>query len=235
MRTASVTALAALGAVVLGLAAVTPAEAQVLSGLGATHVYGPAADQVAHQPSDAEVMAAWPAAAKAKNLAGSAVMHCLADTAGELSDCQIMLERSHAGFGQALLSLAPAYRLTHAAEGKRPDKTPVIISATWPAPETPVAWQVQPKHGDFMTTATPGAGRAGGEGHAVMNCLAAQMGALHDCEVVYQDPPGLGFGAMALRFQGYLQLKPATVGGKGVPSGVDIVWDFKKAGPRDVF
>jgi hypothetical protein len=225
---------ALLSAAVLSLA--SGAGAQILSGLGATHIYGPLAGQVEARPSDAEVMAAWPAAAKAKNQSGSAVMHCLADLAGELSGCQVMLERAgRAGFGPALLSLAPAYRLTHAAEGKRPDKTPVVISATWPAPETPVDWQVQPKPGDFMTTATPSAWRAGGKGLVVMNCLSAQMGALHDCEVVYQDPPGLGFGAMALRFQGYLQLKPATVGGKGVASGVDIVWDFQRAGPRDTY
>lgn len=229
-------AVFALGAAVATLSlAAAPAGAQVLGGLGATHVYGPAADEVSRIPTDQEVMAAWPAAARAKNLPGSAVMRCVADMAGVLSGCQVMLERSHAGFGQALVALAPLYHLRYAAEGKRAPQTPVVITATWPAPETPVDWKVEPKPGDFMTTATPSAWRAGGKGEVVMNCMAAQLGALHDCEVVYQDPPGLGFGAMALRFQGFLQLKPATVAGKGVQSGVDILWKFKKAGPRDVF
>ena len=216
------------------LALAAPAQAQHLSGLGATHVYGPAADDLARVPSDADVMAAWPAKAKAKGLGGSAVMRCLADLGGELSDCHMMLERSHAGFGEALLSLAPAYRLRHAPEGGRPDRTPVVITATWPAPETPVDWQAPPKPGDFMTSETPAAWRAGGTGMAVMNCLAAQMGALHDCEVVYQDPPNLGFGAMALRFQGFLRLTPATVAGKGIPSGLDIVFSFRPLGPGEV-
>lgn len=215
------------------VAAGSAAQAQHLSGLGATHVYGPAADELSRQPTDAEVMAAWPAAAKAKALGGSAVMRCLADKAGVMSGCQVTLERSHAGFGQALLSLAPAYRLRYAAEGKRAEQAEVIITATWPAPETPVDWQVEPKHGDFMTSATPAAWRAGGKGRAVMNCLNAQMGALHDCAVIYQDPSHKGFGAMALRFQGFLRLKPATVGGKPVATGLDIVFDFQPLSPGE--
>ncbi|MBS0332542.1 MAG: hypothetical protein JSS35_07230, partial [Proteobacteria bacterium] len=164
---------------------------------------------------------------------GSAVMRCMADIGGELSDCHVMLERSHAGFGDALLSLAPAYRLRHAPEGHRTPQTEVVITATWPAPETPVDWQVPPKPHDFSTSLTQNAWRAGGHGQAVMNCLDAQMGALHDCMVVYQDPPNVGFGTMALRFQGFLRLKPATVNGKGIPSGLDIVFNFRPFEPGE--
>jgi TonB family protein len=214
--------------------AVPAANAQELSGLGATHVYGPGAHDLARLPSDAEVMAAWPPAAKAKGHGGSAVMRCKADGAGTLSDCQVMLERSgRESFGPALLSLAPAYRLKHAAAGGRPEQTDVVISATWPAPETPVTWQVEPKPGDFSTTATPGVWRLGGKGEVVMNCLNARMGALHDCMVVYQDPPGVGFGAMALRFQGFLKLNPATVGGRPIESGLDIAIKFRAQRPGE--
>jgi len=219
----------------LGLAAAASAAgAQGLSGLGATHVYGPFADQLATFPSDAEVMAAWPAAARAKGRGGSAVMHCLADKGGQLSDCQLMLEREHAGFGAALLSLAPRYRLTHAAEGKRPEAAEVVVTATWPAPATPVDWATKPKPGDFSTTLTPAAWRAGGEGQAVMNCLVARLGALHDCMVVYQAPAAKGFGTMALRFQGFLRLKPATLDGKPIATGEDIVFNFRPLAPGEV-
>jgi len=203
------------------------AGAQELSGLGATHLYGPVADQLARMPSDLEVMAAWPAPARTRGLGGSAAMHCLADKGGALSGCQVMLERSHAGFGAALLSLAPLYRLTHAAEGKRPDTADVVITATWPAPQTPVAWRKEPKPGDFSTTLTPAAWHAGGQGEAVMNCLVARMGALHDCVVIYQSPAGKGFGTMALRFQGFLRLKPATLAGDAIATGEDIVFRFR--------
>jgi hypothetical protein len=225
---------AAAAALSVSLAA-SSATAAMLSGLGATHIYGPAADQLDISPSDAEVMAAWPSTAKARGLGGSAVMHCMANLAGELSDCHVMIERSHAGFGDALLSLAPKYRLKAVAAGRRPDAVEVVVTATWPAPETPVDWQVKPKARDFVTTTTPAAWRSGGNGLAVMNCLAAQMGALHDCVVVYQAPAGKGFGTMALRFQGFLQLKPATVAGKGVPSGVDVTFDFRRLGPGETY
>jgi hypothetical protein len=209
------------------------AAAQGLSGLGATHLYGPVAGDFATYPSDAEVMAAWPAAAKAKGLGGSAVMHCVADANDGLSDCQVMLERNHAGFGQALLSLAPKYRLRRLADGKRPANADVVVTAAWPAPETPVDWVKKPKPRDFSTTETVAAWRAGGEGQAVMNCLVAKMGALHDCVAVYQNPPGKGFAQMALRFQGFLRLKPATVAGKPIATGEDIVFNFRPFAPGE--
>jgi hypothetical protein len=220
---------------VLALTLVAPAAgAQGLSGLGATHMHGQPASQIQAHPSDAEVMAVWPAAARAKGLGGSAVMHCAADDAGALTDCQVMIERNHAGFGAALLSLAPKYRLKPAADGKRPDGADVVVTAVWPAPQTPVEWVTEPTDRDFSTTLTRAAWRAGGNGQAVMNCLVARMGALHDCMVVYQSPPGKGFGAMALRFQGFLRLKPATVDGKPIPSGEDIVFNFRPLRPGEV-
>jgi hypothetical protein len=208
------------------------AGAQELGQAGAASLFGPSAGDVAALPSDAEVLAAWPAAARARGLGGSAVAHCMADMAGVLSDCQIMLERSHAGFGQALVSLAPRFRLRYAAEGKRPERTEAIITATWPVFDTPPDWRVPPKPGDFSTTTTPAAWRTGQPGTAVMNCLEGRMGSLHDCVAIYQDPPGKGFGAMLLRFQGFLRLKPALVDGKPTETGVNIAITFRpqKAG-----
>ncbi|MDB5428464.1 MAG: hypothetical protein JWR43_2439, partial [Phenylobacterium sp.] len=44
--------------------------------------------------------------------------------------------------------------------------------------------------------------------------------------VVYQNPPGKGFGTMLLRFAPYLKLKPALVAGKPVVYGVNIPMNF---------
>jgi hypothetical protein len=223
----------AAAALLVAVLAAGPAAAQGLSGLGATHVHGVVARQMATWPSDAEVMAAWPAAARAKGQGGSAVMHCVSKDEA-LADCQVMLERNHAGFGQALLSLAPKYRLRRVPEGQRADGSDVVITATWPAPQTPVDWVVEPKPGDFSTSLTQAAWRAGGEGQAVMNCLVSRGGGMHDCMVVYQNPPGKGFGAMALRFQGLLKLKPATVDGRPIEIGEDIVFNFRMTRPGEV-
>ncbi|MFI4966271.1 MAG: hypothetical protein ACHP9T_12985 [Caulobacterales bacterium] len=217
----------------LGLLA-TAASAQQFGQPEAASLFGPAAEDLASRPSNAEVMAAWPEKARAKGVGGSAVAHCLADMAGVLSDCKIMLERSHAGFGQALLSLAPRFHLRYAAEGQRPEHVDAIITASWPVFDTPPDWRTPPKPGDFSTTTTVAAWRTGEPGAAVMNCLEGRLGTLYDCMAVYQDPPGKGFGAMLLRFQGFLRLKPALIGGKPVETGVNIVMTFRPMAAGEV-
>jgi hypothetical protein len=209
----------------LSLAA-TAASAQELGNAAAASFFGPFASDLAATPTNAEVEAAWPAQAKAKGLGGSAVARCQVDIGGELSGCQVMLERSHAGFGAALVSLAPKFRLKHAAEGKRPEHSEAIITASWPVFDTAPDWRTPPKPGDFSTTTTPAAWRTGKPGYAVMNCLEGRLGTLYDCVAVYQDPPGKGFGAMLLRFQSFLRLKPAGRAGKPVETGLNIAITF---------
>ncbi len=219
-----------LAAIALALAlslAATGAGAQQLGEAEAASLFGPFADDLVAAPSKADVAVAWPAQARAKGLGGSAVARCRVDIGGQLSDCQIMLERSHAGFGAALISLAPKFRLKYAAEGKRPEHSEAIISASWPMLDTAPDWRTPPKPGDFYTSTTPAAWRTGKPGFAVMNCLEGRLGTLYDCMAVYQDPPGKGFGAMLLRFQSFLRLKPAMVGGKPVETGVNIAITFR--------
>lgn len=217
----------------LNLAA-TGACAQQLGETEAASLFGPFAGDLVSSPGKAEVEAAWPARARAKGLGGSAVARCLVDIGGELSGCQVMLERSHAGFGAALVSLAPKFRLKYAAEGKRPAASEAIITASWPVFDTAPDWRTPPKPGDLSTTTTPAAWRTGKPGYAVMNCLEGRLGTLYDCVAVYQDPPGKGFGAMLLRFQGLLRLKPAMVTGKPVETGLNIAITFHPQQPGEV-
>jgi hypothetical protein len=227
--------MARLAAVALAFSlAATAAHAQQLAQPGAASLFGPFADDLASLPTNAEVDAAWPAQAKAKGLGGSAAARCLVDMAGVLSDCQVMLERSHGGFGAALISLAPRFRLKYAAEGKRPEHGEAIITASWQVFDTAPDWRTPPKPGDFSTTTTPAAWRTGKPGAAVMNCLEGRLGTLYDCMAIYQDPPGKGFGAMLLRFQSFLRLKPAMVAGKPVETGVNIAITFHPQQPGEV-
>jgi hypothetical protein len=224
-----------LAAVTLALnLAATGACAQQLGETEAASLFGPFAGDLVSSHSKAEVEAAWPAQARAKGLGGSAVARCLVDIGGELSGCQVMLERSRAGFGAALVSLAPKFRLKHAADGKRPEHSEAIITASWPVFDTAPDWRTPPKPGDFSTTTTPAAWRTGKPGYAVMNCLEGRLGTLYDCVAVYQDPPGKGFGAMLLRFQGLLRLKPAMVTGKPVETGLNIAITFHPQQPGEV-
>ena len=220
---------AALGLAVAGLAA-GAAAAQDIGDWRAAMVHGPyAADQLS-TPTNAEVTAAWPAKAAAHRDPGNALAACTADMAGRLSNCRVTVERpARAGFGEALLGLAPKYRLRYAAEGARPPAADVLISATWPVPDAAPDWLVQPKDGDFATSSTAAAWRHEGPELAVMNCLLGKLGTLYQCVVVYQDPPGLGLGEMTLRFATYLRFKPAMLGGKPVPVGLTIPFNWKKA------
>ena len=112
----------------------------------------------------------------------------------------------------------------------RPDDRPaavdVIIFATWPVPDTPPDWRVQPKPGDFAVTASPAPWRSGKPGHALMNCGLGRLGDLHDCAIVSQSPPGLGYGQMTLQFASYLRFKPASLAGKPIPVGLSMAFYY---------
>ncbi len=210
----------------MALACAGAAHAQELGEPGAASLYGPEGSKVLAMPSDAELLAAVPAGRKAE---GSAVIHCKVTAEGALAGCEKTLERG-AGLAEALIALAPKFRI------QIPKDTPAgedvaVASATWPPPNTTADWQVQPKPGDFATTYSDAAWHSERPGFTVMNCLVGKLGTLYQCAVVYQTPPGKGFGAMMLRFAGYLKLKPAVLGGTPVNSAVNISFHFNAHTP----
>jgi hypothetical protein len=211
---------------VMALVAAAPATAQELGHRGVTSVFGPEGLRVLTGPSDAEVMTGAPAGRKPE---GSAVIHCK-EASGSLADCGVTLERG-SGFGKALLALASKYHISVPAEAEGED---VVVTASWPVPDTPADWQVQPKSGDFAITYTDAAWKSGEPGYAVMNCLQARLGELRQCAVVYQRPTGKGFGTMLLMFQTYLKLKPALLAGKPIASGVNVDFHFAAHHPGEL-
>jgi hypothetical protein len=202
------------------------ARAQSLGEPGAASLFGPMNSKVLTVPNDFEVAAAAPPKAQ-----GSAVAHCKVGADNNLSACELTLERG-AGLGAALISLAPKFRLKLPEGASNND---AVITASWPPAEVGPDWAMPPKPGDFMTTATAAAWKSGMDGYAVMNCLEGTGGTLYGCAVVYQDPPGKGYGTMLLRFAAYLRLKPALLGGKPVVSGANIAFHFEKAAPGETF
>jgi hypothetical protein len=213
---------ASLSAVMLSTAA---AHGQTLGHSEPADVYGPLGSEIVATPNKAEVTAAWPGGE------GSAVAHCKAQPSGAVADCQTSLERGK-GAAAALIALAPKFRLKLPPGAASGD---VVITASWPVPDTAADWQVPPKAGDFMTTSTAAAWHFAGDGLAVMNCLEGKLGTLYQCVVVYQDPPGKGFGTMLLRFPAYLKLKPAYLAGKPVNTGVNFAMRFEKAAPGAIY
>nr|MEA2798789.1 hypothetical protein [Phenylobacterium sp.] len=206
----------------LVLCAAGTAAAQELGESGPASLYGAPAQDIAALPTAADIKALWPPAAAARQAEGSAVASCTAVPAGALTGCQVMLERG-SGFGAALVALAPKYRLKPVAEGTA---RTVVITAAWPVADTPADWRVQPKPGDFATTATDVIAHEHLSGRAVMNCLVGKLGTTYQCMVIYQNPPGKGFGTLLLRFAAYLKLKPALVAGRPISYGVNIPMNF---------
>jgi hypothetical protein len=216
-----------VAACVVTMVCVSTAQAQEIRGWKPAEISEPFADQTGALPSAAELMAAWPVKAAQKQTEGNAIARCKADAEGALSACELVAERpARAGFGEALLSLAPRYRLTPAPKGERPPDAPVLISASWPVPDVAPAWRVEPKAGDFATTASPAFWKLNQPGMALMNCLLGAAGTLYDCKVVFQYPQGVGLGQMALRFAPFLLYKPALKDGKPVKVGVTLPFHF---------
>jgi len=220
------TALCGVG---LAMVAASAGQAQLLGKPGATTIFGPEGTRIVAMPTDAEVMAAVPAGHKAE---GSAVIHCQATAEGRLSGCEKTLERG-SGLAQALIGLAPKYRV-ELPKDVRPGEDVAVVTATWPAPDTTADWQVLPKPGDFATTYTDAAWHSDRPGFTVMNCLVGKLGTTYQCVVVFQTPPGKGFGTMMLRFGPYLKLKPALLGGKPVNSAANVVFHFNPHVPGQI-
>jgi hypothetical protein len=221
------TLAAAMAAVVC--AAAGSAGAAGLQGWRPAGVHGPYAEEVLSRPTDAELLAAWPAAAAASKTPGDAIAACKANLEGAISDCQVLVQRpAKAGFGEALLSLAPKYRLKPATKS-RPALADVLISASWPIPDTAPDWLVEPKPGDFATSSNKAFVHRDGPASAYMHCLLGKLGTFYQCVVVYQDPPGIGLGQMLLRFATYLKFKPAMLNGAPLPVGVTFGFNFYKA------
>jgi len=205
-----------------GLLAAGSAMGQELGKPAPASLYGVEKAEIAALPDPGQVAAAQPP----RKAEGSAAAHCTAGPSGALEGCTVMLQRGGPAFGAALLSLAPAYRLTPAAG--RAAGTDVVISASWPVVDIAPDWVVQPKEGDFATTTTPSAWKYDKPGFAVVNCLVGRLGTTYDCMVTLQQPLGKGFGTMLLRLAPYFKLKPARVAGKPTPSAVNVPFRFTK-------
>lgn len=56
----------------------------------------------------------------------------------------------------------------------------------------------------------------GMKGHATITCLVTVSGALENCRVIEETPPGRGFGAAALKATKVMRMRPATLNGAPV-------------------
>lgn len=160
-------------------------------------------------PAYENVVAAYPAAARAAGLGGRVSLYCTFRADGSLEEnCLIENEQPAGyGFGEAALALSRQFRAADSIEGAsiegRGVKLPVTFSARMLQPTTVAAGEPVliglPTDQEFAA-AFPARARdaAVGQGQADVSCTVGQGGVPTNCSVASESPVGLGFAAAAI-------------------------------------
>lgn len=194
-------------------------------------------------PSYADVLAAYPAKARAEKVSGSATLDCRVDKDGRVSACRPLHESPEGyGFGPAARSLSHLFatptddgkgasvagsrvhlRVSFAAETL--DTTSPVIGKT--------DWLAFPDMDDFTSVVSPAARAAKVyKARVVMLCKVAEQGALRACKVQSEDPAGLGYGASAVALAPRFRVAVWTPEGLPVIGGsvrVPLRFDLEEA------
>jgi TonB family protein len=180
-------------------------------------------------PTAEDLAAFYPKDALAKGIGGRAVLNCGIDAQGFLANCHVDTEfPAGQGFGEAALALQGKFRMKAAADSPLRRKGGIRIPVRFmppPADEPGVQfakpdWRRRPTAENFADYYPDRAQRDGVGGMAVAQCTVLATGRLTDCTLVYEDPPGYGFGAAILKLTAFFEAKPLTEDGKPVSGGV---------------
>lgn len=181
-------------------------------------------------PTFEQVEAAWPAAA-GDLAAGSAALRCTVDGDGALRACAVAGEvPRRSAFGEAALTLAPAFRVNiDANDGTPVPAYDVVVSFKFHNPVLPAGrsrqidkpdWVGSPTKQQIMAAFPPEATAAGVKvGVGVVVCRVATQGALIDCAASQEAPAGLGFGRAAVAVAASMRMVPWTKEGRPVVGG----------------
>lgn len=175
-------------------------------------------------PSSADVQAAYPTHAKPATAFGHVVLVCDFTKEGDLRNCVTNIETPGGqGFGQAAKSLLRLFHLDPAtAPGTDLSKVRINLAIHFSRPDAQTRRVID--HPDWISAGDsggdlfPDAARKAGlaTGRAVLDCIADPAGKMSGCQVVSEDPAGLGFGAEALRTAEAMAVNRWTSGGQPV-------------------
>jgi TonB family protein len=191
--------------------------------------------------TQAQMLAVFPPQARAEGVSGKVLLECSAGPKGELTNCTVLKEDPPGqGFGEAALKLSVHGQVkTRDRKGVSIVGRPFKLTMRFVAPgDANPKWLQRPTD-DMLASVFPRAAlQKGVNGGAVINCGVTVEGFLSTCEVVSEDPEGLGFGAAALQLAPQFRLSPKIDNGKPVASRVNIPvkWsgleDMRIAGKR---
>lgn len=182
-------------------------------------------------PSYAQVAAAYPEKARAKQVGGRATLSCTFKAGGRIGSCDTVAEepKGH-GFAAAAKSLTGNFvgptTLSDGSDTAGMDmQIPFTFAVEMLVPDKRVMgkpqWRALPTGSDFAKVYPAAAAAAGIQGaRVVMLCEVGAEGRLTGCLVESEDPRGLGFDQAALALATAFQVKTwtaeglPTVGGK---------------------
>lgn len=174
-----------------------------LAALGAA---GAAQAQVAwtQTPSAADVVAAYPARAKASRVTGSATLSCTLDRGMTPRQCAVLDESPGGyGFGAAAKQLVQGMRAarTETVHARSEVQVPVAFTAEALTGAGLVvrnpSWAAIPAASDFQAT-FPQTANGVNNVRVALLCSADEAGALSGCTVDREEPSGMGYGQAAL-------------------------------------
>lgn len=181
------------------------------------------------EPTPAQEAAALAALAK-PGAAGRASMSCTVQAGGAVGDCKLVLERpTGVGLGAALLSLAADYRVDLAAPHAPKVGGEIPLSIDTFRMDTAPDWVRKPTPDELMRVWPTQAWAHAKGGQAVVNCLVSLQGALFDCAVLRETPPGEHFGDAALALTPQFLMRPAQLKGHPVIATVNVPINFYMA------
>ena len=162
-----------------------------------------------HRPTREELRAIWPRKAAEKGVDGSAKVRCTVSVQGALSDCLILREDPKGmGFGDAAIALTPQFLMKPPTHNGQPyGGETVDIPVNFAGPEFPsflgrtllshIQWLAAPTYADVVAAYPAKAREENVSGHASLDCEFARNGRLDRCEVIAEEPKGMGFAKAA--------------------------------------
>lgn len=176
-------------------------------------------------PTVSDVLAAYPAKARAAKIGGVAALDCEIKKDGSLGNCRALREAPKGyGFLDAAKTLAPKF-VTPTTDGKiesiAGSRSHVTIAFTASALDSPVIgrprWTAVPAISDLAAVVPPEAKKVKVyKARVVMTCRVAAEGKVENCGVTSEDPAGLGYGQAATSLSPYFRLAVWT--DEGLPS-----------------
>ncbi len=189
----------------------------------------------ARAPSEAQLAAAWPAQVRPDTAFGHVVLACQFNKSGDLSGCLTDAETPKGqGFSQAALALAPLFHMDPAVvSGGDLRRLKVNVAIHFTAPSHRGDRRLI-DHPDWLTTVSPGAevfpveaAKAGlTTGRAILDCVGDGAGKLTACQVVSEEPAGMGFGAAAQTTAAAVSINPWTTTGEPA-DGAHVVFAIR--------